>query len=564
MLARGVGFRSASRAWFNLGEFATTEADLAAYRDARAVDTRVSGIASKYSSPPPVIDWAQWEEKIAHKDIVQGLKAFHQQQVKSLHDMVGQDHKKIVESQIAGWDLYDSAITSCSKSVEASEEILRNGARALYISFNNPPANLATQSEWLDTDQYWQAFVEKHMYHANYLNVNEDPESKEAQAAHEAALLKQWQVFDGKGMARFNNKLLYQRPSYEYYDLYRSVLVEHMIFYLAKTGGDARFFPELPPHQWMAEMYNNRFEVFNVLQRRRRTFQEKSLSREVALEMTPSDIEGEGEHYYEDLIARESAVLDLTVARLMGNFIFLSDATPIQTEAALLRAVRDDPTGKFYSLGEDVSAIFYKTSTSNDEVSPTEALNSLFKHMRLTGKAFLPGYNQVLTALHRTFESRKDGQAGRWFKAPGESQAEAFMRRLKTDDPAYSVYEAYVAELDSRWASAVEVPSDRVLQMVLAKQARYAVERIEFDTLVNSMCDNLAPLVKDATSEIEKKSSNLSGYLSDGTIVGVATDGAVTAESIGSAMKTFELEKDKFAELVLSQKIAALDAPKKK
>ena len=564
MLSRTFGLRSASRAWFNLGEFATTEADLAAYRDTRAVDTRVSGVASKYSSPPPVIDWAQWEEKIAHKDIVQGLKAFHQQQVKSLNDMVGQDHKKIVESQIAGWDLYDSAVTSCAKSVEASEEILRNGARALYISFNNPPANVATQSEWLDTDQYWQAFVEKHMYHANYLNVNEDPESKEAQAAHEAALLKQWQIFDGRGMARFNNKLLYQRPSYEYYDLYRSVLVEHMMFYLAKTGGDARFFPELPPHQWMAEMYNNRFEVFDVLQRRRRNFQQKSLSREVPLEMAPHDIEGDGEHYYEELIARESAVMDLTVARLMGNFIFLSDATPIQTESALLRAIREDPTGKFYSLGEDVSALFYKTSTSDDEVSPTEALSTFLDHMRLTGKAFLPGYNQVQSVLHKTFESRKEGHAGRWFKAPGESQADAFMRRLRTDDPAYSIYEAYVAELDSRWATAVEVPHDRVLQMVQAKQARHAVESVEFETLVNSMCENLSTSVKEATLEIEKK-ANLAGYLSDGTIVGVAADGsAVTSESIGLAIKAFEQEKDKFNELVLSQKIAALDAPRKK
>ena len=77
MLSRGLKVRSSARAWFNLGEFASTEADMAAYRDARAVDTKIAGIASKYSSPAPTIDWSQWEDKIAHKEIVQGLKAFH-------------------------------------------------------------------------------------------------------------------------------------------------------------------------------------------------------------------------------------------------------------------------------------------------------------------------------------------------------------------------------------------------------------------------------------------------------------------------------------------------------
>jgi hypothetical protein len=568
MLSRTVGVRSATRAWFNLGEFATNEADLAAYRDARAVDTKISGISSKYATPPPTIDWSQWEDKIAHKDIVQGLKAFHQQQMKSLKDLMTQDHKQSVASQVQGWELYESAINSCSKSVEASEEILRNGARALYISFNNPPSRNATQSEWLDTDQYWQAFVEKHMYHANYLNINEDPESKEAQAAHEAALLKQWQIFDGRGVARFNNKLLYQRPSYEYYDLYRGPLVEHMIYYLAKTGGDSRFFPELPPYQWFSEIYSNRFDVFEVLQRRRRHFQETAMARELPLEMTPHDMEADGEHYYEDWVARESALMELQVARLMGNYIFLSDAVPIQTESALLRAIRaDSGAGKFYSLGEDVSAVFYKPAGSkvDDEVAPTEALHSLISHMRLTGKAYLPGYNQLLTVLHRTFESRKEGLNGRWFKAPGESQASAFMRRLKTDDPSRAVYEAYVAELDARWATATEVPHDRVLQMVKTKQSKYLAECAEFETLATALCENLSASVKEATAHLDK-TANLSGLLSDGTLIAVNADAKAVhaAEAVGAAIKNFELEKDRFTELVLSQKVPALDGPKKK
>lgn len=65
-------------------------------------------------------------------------------------------------------------------SVEKSEEIVANGAKALYISYNNPPVNTVSTSEWLDTDQYWQAFVEKHQFYHNHLDmITEDPESKE-------------------------------------------------------------------------------------------------------------------------------------------------------------------------------------------------------------------------------------------------------------------------------------------------------------------------------------------------------------------------------------------------
>jgi len=254
--------------------------------------------------------------------------------------------------------------------------------------------------------------------------------------------------------------------------------------------------------------------------------------------------------------------MELQVARLMGNYIFLSDAIPVQTESALLRVLRGGE-GKFYSLGEDVSCLFFKNAQTAEEVSPVDALNSLLSHMRLTGKVFPPGYNQVLTSLHAIFESRKEGQGGRWFKAPGESQAEAFMRRLKIDDPSRAIYEAYVAELDSRWATATEVPRDRVLQMVKAKQVRYQLESAEFETLANSLCENLGASVKEATAEIEKR-PNLTGLLTDGSLVAVTAEAAVSDQGgVLAAIKAFESEKERFAELVLSQKIPALDQRRK-
>merc|ERR1712050_518293 len=118
-----------------------------------------------------------------------------------------------VQEQKAGWELFDAAVKSCEKS----EDILKNGARALWISFQNPPIALLSQSEWLDTDQYWQAFVEKHQFYHNHLcSVVEDPESKEYDAKQKAEFKLKWEKFDGRGTTRQNNKLLYQRPSFEY------------------------------------------------------------------------------------------------------------------------------------------------------------------------------------------------------------------------------------------------------------------------------------------------------------------------------------------------------------
>jgi hypothetical protein len=133
------------------------------------------------------------------------------------------------------------------------------------MSYNNPPISEVSTSEWLDVDQYWSAFVEKHHYYHDHLaSIVEDPESKEYDQKQEADLIFKWNVFDGKHNDRYNNQLLYQRPSYEYYELYRGALIEHMIFYLTKTGGDSRTFPELLPHQWFCEIYNVRFNLYDV------------------------------------------------------------------------------------------------------------------------------------------------------------------------------------------------------------------------------------------------------------------------------------------------------------
>jgi hypothetical protein len=422
--------------------------------------------------------------------LIKTLKAFHEQQMSILDKVGSEDHASAVASNTHGWELYEAAVDECKDAVKASEEIVRNGARALYISFHNPPVSTLTQSEWLDTDQYWQAFVEKHMYYANYLNtLSEDPESKEFDESVKADAMRKWTTWDSRNVVKYNNKLLYQRPSYEYYDLYRAPLIEHMIFYLAKTGGDARMFPELMPHQWMCEIYSNRFEVSDVLQRRRRAMQEKTLARELPLEFTPSDLDHDGESYYEQWIQRENDITQLTVGRLMGNYMFLSEATPIQTEAALLRTLNEHPAGgKFYSLGEDVNAVFFKPAETNPaEVDPMDGFNTWSDHLRMTGRKMNPGYAQLLTVFHRTVASRKEGLNGRWFTVPGETQAEAFLRRVKVDDPARQIYADYVTELGSRWDSATEISREKVLETVKDKERKYRLECEEYENLLNEI-----------------------------------------------------------------------------
>merc|ERR1712194_978583 len=242
-----------------------------------------------------------------------------------------------VKGQTEGWELYDAAKESC--------------------------------------DQYWQAFVEKpHFYHNHLASAVEDPESKEYDAKQKADLQKRWETFDGRGTTRQNNKLLYQRPSFEYYDLYRGPLIEHMIFYLTKTGGDARMFPENMPVQWFAEIYDTRFKIYNVLQRRKRLAHESTMARESHHDFHPDDLDHDGEAFFSKLIAKENAVTELAAGRLMGNYIMFSDShVPVQTGVAFYKALQmDEGKGTFYSLGGDVHCLFYKPA--GDALTMDEAL----------------------------------------------------------------------------------------------------------------------------------------------------------------------------------------------
>ncbi len=228
-----------------------------------------------------------------------------------------------------------------------------------------------------------------------------------------------------------------------------------MIFYLSKTGGDARFFPELMPHKWFCEIYDIKFQILAELQKDKRASQEAGMLRAVDHAFTPHDLE-HGGGYYARLIQKEAAVTEALIGRLMGNFMFLSDAVPVQSEAAL--AALGAHEGEFFTLGDDVNALFFKAKSGAHVVSsPAEAAANYIAGLNAAGRALPKAHEIAVAAFGDVCESRKPGLEGSWFEVMGESQADAFLRRLKPDDACRGVYEEYVSELKARWAEAKSV-----------------------------------------------------------------------------------------------------------
>jgi hypothetical protein len=551
--------------WHSLQEYAAGERSQEEFRLLRSHDAAVASTIASSKAAPRVIDWDAWEAKISHKEVLHCLRDFHEQQTKLLDTVLEADHLQSVKSQTEGWDLFDASVASCKKSVEQSEDILKNGARALWISFQNPPISLLSQSEWLDVDQYWQAFVEKHHFYHNHLNsAIEDPESKEYDAKQVADMKSKWQVFDGKGDTRQNNKHLYQRPSYEYYDLYRGPLVEHMIFYLVKTGGDYRFFPQNMPVQWFGEIYDIRFKLLSVLQRRLREVHESTLARDMSHEYMPANLDADGEANFMKLIAKFSASMELAAGRLMGNYILFSDSCiPVQTGKAFYAALQTDGgKGTFFSLGADVHCLFYKPAGEALPVpDPTECFHALADHAAMTGRRFEAGYGTAFEAFTEVLETRKAGLGGCWLTAPGENTADAFMRRLKRTDPAFVIYEAYVAEHKERWAGATALSMEQAVEAMPEIERKYTVECAEYDNVMFGVSDEFSAGAKLEQEKIAKlhESGELQALIDGQLLVGISDGRLVScAKELSESIDAFESGRDKAVDNIMATKIAAL------
>jgi len=554
--------------WHALQEYAVGETNQEEFRLLRARDNQVTGLVSTAGTGPKAIDWAAWEGKISNKEVLSCLKDFHTQQSALLDKVMAEDHAAAVKKQADGWELFDASVASCQKSVEKSETILKNGARALWISFQNPPISLLSQSEWLDADQYWQAFVEKHHFYHNHLaSAVEDPESKDYDAKNKADLKRNWETFDGRGTTRQNNKLLYQRPSYEYYDVMRGPLIEHMIFYLTKTGGDARMFPEVMPTKWFAEIYDIRFKIYNVLQRRKRQVHEATWARESFHDFHPKDLEHDGEAYYSKLIAKEAASTELCAGRLMGNFILFSDAyIPVQSGMAFYKAIQmDGGKGTFYSLGADVHCLFYKPAgEALSTPDPVDCFHSLADHASMTGRKFEAGYAAAFEAFTEVLSSRKAGLGGSWFNAPGESSKDAFMRRIKRSDPSFGIFEAYAEEHGERWTAAKALSMDEAMAQMPEIERKYAIECEEYNSILYGLNDEMSATAKLEQEQLAKLADvgELQGKIDSSELVAIDASGAMKADAVATAIDQLDSVRDKTIDVVMATKLPALEKKK--
>ena len=196
--------------------------------------------------------------------------------------------------------------------------------------------------------------------------------------------------------------------------------------------------------------------------------------------------------FYTNLIARETALVENMTARLMGNYCFLAPGIPAQTAAdfdAVNKSVGQSG-GSWVSLGDDVNAIFFIPRGSNSAnvlgaADPKEAAATYLSHVG--GKGLPTGYDSALSAFSSLLGERSASLGASsglgWFNVEGESLADAFLRRLKADDPQRAVFEEYAEELASKFsaesnASFKDFGSDNAAakNAILEVEKRYAGE----------------------------------------------------------------------------------------
>eukprot|EP00922_Rhytidocystis_sp_ex-Travisia-forbesii_P021972 GHVS01032189.1.p1 GENE.GHVS01032189.1~~GHVS01032189.1.p1 ORF type:complete len:471 (+),score=62.96 GHVS01032189.1:101-1513(+) len=437
------------QSWHNLAAYKTGNRDNEAWQQMRQTDHQMTSCVNKHGAVQKKMDWSYWEQNIGHGEIVKCMKSFYEQQMSMLNEVAKQDHKKHVDGQKEGWELFDSAVSKCEESVEASENLVANGARGLWVSYHNPPVTKVDDNEWLDSDRHWQAVVEKQFLYNPNASIAEEDLPKWKEVIRDCSNFKM-ETFNARSDTPVLYQYMAQLPSFEYYDIHRRAFLEHMVYYLARTGESYPMFPECPPAKWLAHIEDFRYQFIAVTQRRRSALQLSGELRVLPLDLQPLDADHDGEEFHLNLLNSEIKAFEQVAATLMGNYMFLCyPYVPVQTDTALYRVLAkyaEDGGGKLYSIGDDVNALFYlptKLKDMQNSPSPREAFHNIMDHCSLSGLRFNPGYATLLDMHSQLLKLRGPS----WFCAPGESFCDAFMRKLQKDDPSHAIYQTYVDEL---------------------------------------------------------------------------------------------------------------------
>merc|ERR1712179_5438 len=195
---------------------------------------------------------------------------------------------------------------------------------------------------------------------------------------------------------------------------------------------------------------------------------------------------------------------------------------------------------------------------------PKECLHALSDHAAMSGVRFEVGYAAALEAFTDVLESRKEGLGGRWFRAPGESTADAFMRRLKRSDPAFAIFEAYAEEHAERWAEAKTLTVAQAVAQMPEIERKYKLECAEYDNVVFGVSDEFSAAAKLEQEKVAKLADGgeLQALLDNGTYAAVQ-DGVLVkcAEAVSGSIEEFETQRDKAVDSIMATK-TALDRKK--
>ncbi|OEH75939.1 hypothetical protein cyc_00162 [Cyclospora cayetanensis] len=574
----GVGVSACREfsSWSGLGAFVEGSSQ-GPWQALRQNEQRVSSIVKKIEADSRRVQQIDWDNMRAHYESQSSLFS-------ALLSGGASSSLTRVHGLAVGWDSFSKALESCEASVRQSESLLNSGAAALWVSYHNPPVSKLDTNEWLDTDLYWQAFVEKHHFYSPYQPPLEDPESP----AEKERVKASWH----SRMAKFNDRsdtpMLYNfmetLPSWEYYDIHRRAFLEHMIYFLVRRGADYRFFPEITPWQWLGDIEDQRAKFFSVFastclwqsvnllharddglsvlstqaQRRRSHFQLSSLSREKPLDLLPLDVEHDGAVATLRFLQAEATAVSATVGRLMASFSFLPDPfIPCSSTRSALRAMEvDGGKGQWFDLGEDVSALFYlPTKQARRIPHPREAFYKVMDHLTMTGKRMNPAYATLFDSFTDVLQQRGDN----WFCDEGECASQAFLRRLRSDDPMREVFCDYFEEMYSRFEAAKEVKPAEFLKLLAKKEASHGVESEVYRHWALFASPEAAATAKEESDHLTSlfKSKQLQPVLDANGIVAIGPDGQkiTDAGQVVASFNEFELLKETIQDSIKALKV---------
>lgn len=496
--------------WHNLGKFASgnSTGQEVHWNNLKSFDSAVSSLIEGAKSEPEQIDFAAWEGRIAHTNILSHMKKNYTETMRVLDGAL----KQRDDSLDRGWEEFERVRSTCSEATEEANRIISDGIKTLWISQHNPPTWKVDVNEWLESDQYWQAFVEKHAMYSQSGNSN-DPESPSEIEANKS----KWNVNMFKFNERTDTPMLYDymhhNPSWEYYDINRRQFFEHLEYFLLRTGEDFRNFPDVPSWKWLTHIEDLRFRLFAVEYSRKRFRQLSSVTRFERTDLGAHEGESE-EEVNMGLLMQEKSDLETVVSKLLGGFGFLVDPlVPVENAFQLKYLLSKDgwhggsgKRGKLYSLGEDLPYYYYlpssyvghaganlvgtateppcstdnsqpTSSTSNNttgadtnskdnkdnanpgrlNLSPMDGFYSLMDYLSLNGVKVNPSYSTRLQLKCNVIHQRGPN----WLKLPFERESDAFLRRLRYDDPLKPMFKEYLQELEERLRGARELPESK-------------------------------------------------------------------------------------------------------